>query len=229
MSARHGFTLVELLVVVAIIGLLLALTLPAVMGSREAAHVVDCKNRLRQLGLAITMFADNNRGDFPQTFHAGSTKSWVYTLAPYMENVDKVRICLDDPNGDIRLENKGTSYVLNGLLVYGGIGAILNRERLQATSQTIIVFEGSDVRDPKVFESEHVHPNVWFSPRNIQRGLVWISILADLQPDRHVSVQGGDHTTGLANYLYVDGHVAAIPAQAIKSYADSGQNFALPQ
>src|SRR5690349_17402254 len=50
---RGGFTIVELLVVIALIGVLLALILPAVMSARSSARRVECKNKLRQIGLGV--------------------------------------------------------------------------------------------------------------------------------------------------------------------------------
>ncbi|MBN2293864.1 MAG: DUF1559 domain-containing protein [Pirellulales bacterium] len=59
-KVRSGFTLIEMLVVIAIIGLLVALLLPAIVAAREAARSTQCKSNLRQFAIGIEMFADRD-------------------------------------------------------------------------------------------------------------------------------------------------------------------------
>jgi prepilin-type N-terminal cleavage/methylation domain-containing protein/prepilin-type processing-associated H-X9-DG protein len=85
----QGFTLVELLVVIAIIGILVALLLPAVQAAREAARRTNCKNNLKQLGLALQ---NHHQARKALPFGAANLSTeprpvgtWVYYLLPFME------------------------------------------------------------------------------------------------------------------------------------------------
>jgi prepilin-type N-terminal cleavage/methylation domain-containing protein/prepilin-type processing-associated H-X9-DG protein len=90
---RRGFTLVELLVVTAIIGILVALLLPAVQAAREAARGAQCRNNLRQLGLASLNYHDTKKGFPPgvhianlnQTPHGAPAFGWGGLILPYLE------------------------------------------------------------------------------------------------------------------------------------------------
>lgn len=63
-GSRRGFTLTELLVVIALTGILLALTVPAVQVARESARATQCRNNLRQISLAMHSFLELH-GHFP--------------------------------------------------------------------------------------------------------------------------------------------------------------------
>jgi prepilin-type processing-associated H-X9-DG protein len=129
---------VELLVVVAIIGTLVALLLPAVQAARASARRTQCVNNMRQVGLAIHQYADTHKGHFPLlAYHNNQVpqesgelpskaekkseeqKSWIATLAPYTESVDEIRLCPEDRKRlekDEDAEGVVTSYAMNGYL-----------------------------------------------------------------------------------------------------------------
>lgn len=84
---RVGFTLIELLVVIAIIAILIALLLPAVQQAREAARRTQCKNNLKQMGLAIHNYHDVSR-TLPFSWMVGqdfNASSWGIQILPYLE------------------------------------------------------------------------------------------------------------------------------------------------
>jgi len=197
MRCRRAFTLVELLVVIAIIGVMLALLLPAVGAARASARRTHCASNLRQLGITIHQFANSHKGQFPWNVHAGQSQSWMYTLIPYAENVDAIRICPDDPKYGERLadSNKQSSYVINEYVSSSGVtGAVQSLYKVPATSKLIVLFEGADARG--AFD-DHAHCSTWYTAFKIANGFVWPGILAEIKPDRH---------GGSANYLYADGH-----------------------
>jgi general secretion pathway protein G len=65
MKANKGFTLVELLVVIGIISVLIAMLLPALNKARQQAQVVQCMSNMRQIGMGIQMYTQQNKGMFP--------------------------------------------------------------------------------------------------------------------------------------------------------------------
>jgi prepilin-type N-terminal cleavage/methylation domain-containing protein/prepilin-type processing-associated H-X9-DG protein len=79
---RDGFTLIELLVVIAVIGILAALLLTAVSGAREKARSAACKNLLRQIGLGLQMYVQDN-GWYPPLAEKRTTTLCFDRLYPY--------------------------------------------------------------------------------------------------------------------------------------------------
>lgn len=220
MRKQRGFTLVELLVVVTMIGVLIGLLMPAVQAARAAARRTQCASRLRQVGLGVHLYMNSNQGHFPRTSHAGSGQSWVETTASYIENVDAVRVCPDDPNRERWLQLRTTSYMLSEYLVLDVPDAVRRIDQLQSTSATILAMEGSDSRS-WTSPYDHAHPGTsWFTPINIAKGRVWWRLQKEIQPGRHFN--------SASHCLYVDGHVELVAAEAMLAASEAGFNFAIP-
>ncbi|MDB5390276.1 MAG: hypothetical protein JWM11_5922 [Planctomycetaceae bacterium] len=151
---KVGFTLIELLVVIAIIAVLIALLLPAVQQAREAARRSQCKNNLKQLGLALHNYHDSLRA-FPINLYGGygdtasvggytqTSKSWGWPvhLLPYLDQAPLYTICNPGANtlatsGQIATvipvfvcpsDPGGTTELENNTYITGGVTcAVLN-------------------------------------------------------------------------------------------------------
>jgi prepilin-type N-terminal cleavage/methylation domain-containing protein/prepilin-type processing-associated H-X9-DG protein len=212
---RRGFTLVELLVVIAVVGMLIALLLPAIQASRAAARCTQCKSNLHNLGIGMMNFIDTHGGDFPWTYHAGNDKTWIVTISPWVEDVDLIRLCPDDPKGKDRVNPtitglRGTSYVINEYVSYktnDGF-SVLNMNKMSSTSRVIVLFEGAN--EGRATKLDHVHCSNWYSPGDIAMNTVWETILAEINPIQHQET--------CSNYLYADGHVETIPRGTLEAW-----------
>jgi len=89
MSRKHGFTLVELMVVMAVVGMLMAMLLPALMKSRGMADMTRCASNLRQLGIAFDTYVSNqpDTGFPPATVNSAryGQKEWMDLIRPQMD------------------------------------------------------------------------------------------------------------------------------------------------
>jgi prepilin-type N-terminal cleavage/methylation domain-containing protein len=94
---RRGFTLVEFLVVIAIVAVLIGLLLPAVQRVREAAGRIESINNLRQIGLATHNYATSRQGRLPIMADLPSWKSPIFvSLLPFLEQRQLYAWCFDD-------------------------------------------------------------------------------------------------------------------------------------
>lgn len=224
-----AFTLTELLVVIALIGVLAGILVPVVARTRRAAHETTSLSNLRQLGVGFRLYAEEHRGAFPRTSHDDVTgaHSWVHTLRPYLGDVDEIRVCpLDARAAEVR-ELRLSSYSLNDWLTpeaspFGaGDPRYSTLSRLRDPSRVFVAFCARDSLPPAISQ-DHTHSTIWAR---------WSRVIADIDPDRFRDPFGSrapSRAAGSAPYLFADSSVKKIPAAALKTLADAGVNFAEP-
>jgi prepilin-type N-terminal cleavage/methylation domain-containing protein/prepilin-type processing-associated H-X9-DG protein len=254
----RGFTLVELLVVVAIIGTLVWLLLPAVQSARAAARRIQCASNLRQVTLGILHYADAHNGRFPSRTHTGDEDRylhWIEQLAPFVESVDSIRFCPDDLLADLRrrgMPGSGedyadpqhpdpekrfsprTSYVANGYLSFdeavAGSDGVNNLEHIRARSKTVMLFEKAS--NPAVLSSPQLQlaelRGSHFDHTHSPSWFRWYPRRLD-RVLNDISADIQIVRHGQgAHFAYADGHVELIQESEVTGWIADGFDFAKP-
>lgn len=197
---RSGFTLIELLVVISIIAILAGMLLPGLGRARDKARSISCVNNLRELGVAMEMYWDDNNGRinalyamFPTWGSTNSPMAWSAALFPYLKTTKVFR----DPGRPIWLASEQVDYYINIVEPYVDAGT---------GTPGAYTLDSRMIRNPSAFIV--LSDDLWANP------------LQEIDPSNEVTDRTGFgtasgtysafHGSGMANFLFADGHVAAF-------------------
>lgn len=185
MRARMGFTLIEMLVTIAIIGVLAAILLPALVAARESSRRTACISNLRQIGMGLQAYLTHWKDYFP-VVHGGTyaapeppAKEWWEYLGAWKLKREHL-LCTSDPHSD---NTDIESYIFNGMFAFGK-----NLARMRNPGEKIIVSERADEGGALIHQG---YPS-WKDQS------IWSPLICK---ERHDPV---------SNYLFVDGHAESM-------------------
>ena len=174
-SIKHGFTLVELLVVIGVVGVLLSMLIPAVQKAREAANRTQCQSQLRQIALGLENYMSSRgpKGTYPQadslpvssptpTALGGPYPSIIKALGKFVEDNNASFACPDDVGGYPLLPGGLTNVDAKPYYVVEGLSYEYNQSGLATKTRTKAlqdfngnILKSSSVRVASDFENFH--------------------------------------------------------------------------
>jgi prepilin-type N-terminal cleavage/methylation domain-containing protein/prepilin-type processing-associated H-X9-DG protein len=210
---RIGFTLVELVVAIAILSVLAALAMPVYLGARELPRRATCASNLRQIGVAFSMYLADCDGAFPNTGdpYLWMGRRWRWPLAPYLGEV----LAADPAHPDDPLHSSRTPRILvcpsdaaspekYDATSYGYSAAFYHSPSQIAVMTTADLWQLD--RFPCVTQKESA---VAFPAQKV--------LVAEWLTNHTVPSVGWWDWRGARNYLFVDGHVQYLRARQIRS------------
>jgi prepilin-type N-terminal cleavage/methylation domain-containing protein/prepilin-type processing-associated H-X9-DG protein len=235
---RSGLTLIEVLVVVAILAILLAILWPAIMRMRAIAERQEDVENLRVLGQAWLAYTRAHNGKTLDHKTSDPNDRWIKKLDNYYDNLDTHLVSPGDPRKNDRYQfmadnptRKTSSYVLNpyfSTLILDPNGNVLSCERLSdcsALSRAMAIVPVSTTAG--VPGPGYIFPQGWFvSPLS----MAWSRVTGrfGVQPDRFFG-SSPEPAKRYSNYFYADGHVDSVTVEKMQEWVNSGVNFLIPE
>jgi prepilin-type N-terminal cleavage/methylation domain-containing protein/prepilin-type processing-associated H-X9-DG protein len=226
---RHAFTLVELVVVIGILALLMSLLLATLSGTRESARRTACLSNLQQVGRAIIMYVNENKGMFPSSALAGASfqpDDWIWWRSADRQRIRdggigrylslspanySVMICPSDANPRLRgpADPYIFSYTMNWMFTARSNAPILYKRitRVRNPSEKVLAYE----EDERTIDDGN--GSLWL-PKGSWRLMNLLAIRHDRerveQPDLPTEARPVPNNARQGNVVFADGHAGYV-------------------